>query len=67
MKPAPMVALTGLALSLLMAAAPALAQRAANDPRKLCREQIQKANGLGKDAKVSRKQLDACVARGGKL
>lgn len=46
---------------------PAWAKREANDPRRQCREAIQKANGLGKDAKVSRKDLDRCVANGGKL
>lgn len=45
---------------------PASAKREANDPRRTCREAIQKANGLGKDAKVSRKDLDRCVANGGK-
>lgn len=45
----------------------AWAKREANDPRRQCREAIQKANGQGKDAKVSRKELDRCVANGGKL
>lgn len=44
----------------------ALAKRDAADPRKVCREAIQKANGLGKDSKVSRKEIDRCVANGGR-
>lgn len=61
------VAITIAVGSGLLLAMPALAKRDANDPRRLCREQIQKANGLAKDAKVSRKELDRCVANGGKI
>ena len=60
------VALIGLVASLSLSF-PAWAKREANDPRRVCREAIQKANGLGKDAKVSRKELDRCIANGGKL
>jgi len=52
--------------TLLLLPSVASAKRDANDPRRQCREAIQKANGLGKDAKVSRKDLDRCVANGGK-
>ncbi len=52
---------------LLLLPSAASAKREANDSRRLCREAIQKANGLGKDAKVSRKDLDRCVANGGRL
>ena len=41
------------------------AKRSADDPRRKCREAIQKSQGLGKDAKVSRKAIDQCVANGG--
>lgn len=41
------------------------AKRPADDPRRKCREAIQKSQGLGKDAKVSRKAIDQCVANGG--
>ncbi|PTM41041.1 hypothetical protein [Bosea sp. 124] len=58
------VAVTFSACMLL--SAPAWAKREASDPRRQCREAIQKANGLGKDAKVSRKDLDRCVANGGR-
>lgn len=43
------------------------AKREANDPRRICREAIQKSNGQGKDAKVSRKAIDRCVENGGKI
>lgn len=59
-----------IALSLVMlmsATGQAFAKREANDPRRLCREAIQKSNGLGKDAKVSRKAIDRCVENGGKI
>lgn len=43
----------------------ALAKRDADDPRRKCREAIQKSTGAGKDAKVSRKAIDRCIANGG--
>lgn len=43
------------------------AKREANDPRRLCREAIQKSTGQGKDAKVSRKAIDRCVENGGRI
>jgi len=64
MKRAFVAALATATLILLPSAASA--KRDANDPRRQCREAIQKANGLGKDAKVSRKDLDRCVGNGGK-
>ena len=45
----------------------AWAKRAADDPRRKCREAIQKATGAGKDAKVSAKAIDRCVANGGQI
>ena len=54
-------------LSSLVLSSPAFARRDANDPRRLCREAIQKSKGLGKNEKISRKELDRCVAHGGKL
>lgn len=65
MKTSLVTALAGLVVTLSLAS-PAWAKREANDPRKLCREAIQKANGLGKDAKVSRKEIDRCISNGGK-
>jgi hypothetical protein len=59
---APILAATAMMLS----SHAAWAKRDANDPRRICREAIQKANGLGKDARVSRKQIDRCVSNGGK-
>lgn len=44
----------------------AMAKRDASDPRRVCREAIQKSTGQGKDAKVSRKAIDRCVENGGK-
>jgi len=65
MKTSLATALAGLVVALSLAS-PAFAKREASDPRKLCREAIQKANGLGKDAKVSRKEIDRCISNGGK-
>ncbi|RDJ22501.1 hypothetical protein DWF00_02685 [Bosea caraganae] len=45
----------------------AFAKREANDLRRICREAIQKSSGAGKDAKVSGKAIDRCVANGGRL
>lgn len=52
------VAISGTALA---------AKRDADDPRRICREAIQKSMGQDKDAKVSRKAIDRCVANGGKI
>ncbi|MEI5663363.1 hypothetical protein WBO78_00335 [Bosea sp. CCNWLW174] len=58
------IALSLFCTPLLIADAMA-AKRTADDPRRKCREAIQKSQGLGKDAKVSRKAIDRCVANGG--
>jgi hypothetical protein len=52
-------------LAVPLLSAPAFAKRDAKDPRRLCREAIQKATGVSKDAKVSAKAIDRCVANGG--
>lgn len=59
-----LIAGLGLAVAML-ASQPAFAKRDAKDPRRLCREAIQKSMGLPKDAKVSRTAIDRCVANGG--
>lgn len=43
------------------------AKRDASDPRRICRKDIQKSTGQGKDAKVSRKAIDRCVQNGGQI
>lgn len=62
-----LVALVLVIFALPLVTIDAAAQRAADDPRRKCREAIQKSQGLGKDAKVSRKELDRCVANGGRV
>lgn len=61
-----MIGLTVLAVAMAVNGA-ASARRAADDPRRKCREAIQKATGVGKDAKVSAKAIDRCVANGGQI
>ncbi|MCZ8035980.1 MAG: hypothetical protein O9288_14605 [Novosphingobium sp.] len=60
------VGLSVLLASVLMSSG-AFAKRSADDPRRICREAIQKSNGQGRDAKVSRKAIDRCVENGGKI
>lgn len=54
-----------VAFCLPLVATEALAKRSAEDPRRKCREALQKSQGLGKEEKVSRKALDRCVQNGG--
>jgi hypothetical protein len=64
MKSIALPVLVSLALALPAFAAPQK-QSSADDIRKSCRDQIAKSGGNG--AKVSNKQVDACVSRGGKF
>ena len=61
-----LVVVSVLLASVLMSSG-AFAKRSADDPRRICREAIQKSNVQGKDAKVSRKAIDRCVENGGKI
>lgn len=63
---APVLALTFL-FSITVSGAALAAKRDVSDPRRTCREAIQKSMGQNKDAKVSRKAIDRCVENGGKI